>query len=165
MLASNLFTVFGDGAHLTLRRALLLAAVAAPAATFARETALREVMDMRVAFAAGAPNKPFVLLASLQGCPFCEFVRRSYLVPMNKEGQVNAWQLSIDRNAPVIGFSGNSFAARTRATALGVRTTPTVLFLGATGKPLAEPIVGVVSSEFYGAVLDERLKAAIRASA
>jgi thioredoxin-related protein len=121
-------------------------------------------MDMRVAFAESTPAKPFVLLASLRGCPFCEFVRRSYLVPMNQEGRINAWQLSIDRNAPVIGFSGNSVAARNKATSLGVRTTPTVLFLGVGGKPLAEPLVGVVSSEFYGAVLDERLKAASKAT-
>ncbi|MDE2095325.1 MAG: thioredoxin, partial [Burkholderiales bacterium] len=44
------------------------------------------------------------------------------------------------------------------------RVAPTLRFCGARGQTLAEPIVGM-SRDFFGAYLDERIAAALRAAA
>lgn len=158
------------------RRVLLRAAMALPALGLsglasARDTPMREALDLRLASADQSaaksldrlPQRPLVLLLSVRGCPFCEFVRRSYLLPMNREGQTNAWQVSIDRAGELRDFAGQITSPRAWAQARGSRTTPTLLFLSAEGKALAEPLIGVVSSEFYGVMLEERLATAARA--
>jgi hypothetical protein len=104
---------------------------------------------------------PLVLLISLPGCPYCELVRRNYLLPARNESGLEAWQLHIsDNSTPLIGFDGKSTTAAAWTKAWKATFTPTVLFLGPDGQKLAEPLVGVAVPDFYGAYLDERLASA-----
>jgi len=104
---------------------------------------------------------PLVLLISLPGCPYCELVRRNYLLPARNESGLEAWQLHItDNSTPLTGFDGKATTAAAWTKAWKATFTPTVLFLGPEGQKLAEPLVGVAVPDFYGAYLDERLESA-----
>jgi hypothetical protein len=50
-------------------------------------------------------GEPLVLLVSLPGCPYCELVRRNYLLPARKEAGLQAWQLNVaDASTPLVGL-------------------------------------------------------------
>jgi len=117
--------------------------------------------SLREAAQAGiARREPFVLLISLPGCPYCELVRRNYLLPMRGEG-LNAWQIdATDRQQGILDFAGGRTSAAALAVQWKATFTPTVLFFDARGTELAPRIVGVASADFYGSYLDVAVLAA-----
>lgn len=139
-------------------------ALAAPLRVWAADTALPVPPSLPLAAqAAAAKGEPLVLLISLPGCPYCEMVRRSYLLPMRAEG-LHAWQISItDRRASLTGFDGKPVSPEVQAGLWKATFTPTVLFFGPDGRMLAPPLVGIAVPDFYGAYLDERLATARKA--
>ncbi len=144
--------------------AVSVLAIAAPSVVFAADTALPVPPSLPLAAqAAAAKGEPLVLLISLPGCPYCEMVRRSYLLPMRAEG-LQAWQINItDRRALLTGFDGKHVSPEVQAGLWKATFTPTVLFLGPQGQMLAPPLVGIAVPDFYGAYLDERLATARKA--
>ncbi|MBI2725446.1 MAG: hypothetical protein HYX42_04270 [Polaromonas sp.] len=153
------------------RHSLALIAGAALACTLASrvlaaDTALPVPPSLPLAAqTAAAKGEPLVLLISLPGCPYCELVRRSYLLPMRAEG-LQAWQINItDRRASLTGFDGKPVSPEVQAGLWKATFTPTVLFLGPQGQMLAPPLVGIAVPDFYGAYLDERLATARKALA
>ena len=146
--------------------AALAGSLAVPQLALAKDTALPVPASLpAAAFIAAAKKEPLVLLISLPGCPFCELVRRNYLLPAQRDGSLHAWQLNIsDRTTPLTGFDGKVTTAAAQVAAWKAGFTPTVLFLGPAGQELAERLVGLASVDFYGAYLDERLTEARRAA-
>ncbi|HEY3048298.1 MAG TPA: hypothetical protein VGJ72_12680, partial [Polaromonas sp.] len=138
-----------------------------PTRALAKDSALPVPGSLpQAAMAAAAKNEPLVLLVSLPGCPYCELVRRNYLLPARHEAGLQAWQLNItDRTTPLIGFDGKASSAAAQISAWKANFTPTVLFLGERGQELAERLVGVAVPDFYGAYLEERLTTARKALA
>jgi len=106
---------------------------------------------------------PILLFFDRDECPYCEQALREYLVPFSREewkGKALFRQIGIDRRDALVDFAGattthDAFAARYR-----VFLSPTVLFVDAGGRPLGEPIVGLLTVDFYGAYLDNALKTA-----
>ena len=116
-----------------------------------------------VAAAAARLGEPLVLLISLARCPYCELVRRNYLLPARQQG-VAAWQINLgDRLRVLVGFDGQASHAAEQISRWKVRLAPTVLFLDPQGQELAERLRGIASVDFYGAYLDERLALARQA--
>ncbi len=110
-----------------------------------------------VAAAAARQGEPLVLLISLRGCPYCELVRRHYLLPARADG-LPAWQINMqDKLRPLIGFDGQPSHAAEQIARWKVRLAPTLLFLNPAGLPLAERLVGIASVDFYGAYFEQRL--------
>jgi hypothetical protein len=132
---------------------------------FAKDSALPVPTSLReVAKQAAGKGEPLVLLISLPGCPYCEMVRRSYLLPGRRDADLQAWQLSVtDSTAPLTGFDGKPTTAAAQVKLWKATFTPTVLFLGPQGQELAERLVGAGIPDFYGAYLDERLQTARKA--
>lgn len=157
-----------DLQHLSRRyfSAALAGSLALPTLAFAKDSALPVPTSLpQAASAAAARGGPLVLLVSLPGCPFCELVRRSYLLPMRAEG-LAAWQLDItNRSTPLVAFDGKASNAAAQINAWKATFTPTVLFFGPKGQELAERLVGVAVPDFYGDYLDERLTTARKALA
>lgn len=145
--------------------AMLAAGLVVPQLALAKDTALPVPASLPAAAGiAFAKNEPLVLLVSLPGCPFCELVRRNYLLPGQRDGNLHAWQLNIsDRTTPLTGFDGQVTTAAAQVAAWKAGFTPTVLFLGPAGQDLAERLVGLASTDFYGAYLEERLAQARKA--
>lgn len=153
----------------TLQRRQFTAALAGglllPGLALAKDTALPTPVSLPgAAQTAGAKREPLVILVSLPGCPYCEVVRRNYLLPLQRDAGLHAWQLNIsDKTTPLIGFDGKATTAAAQVAAWKAGFTPTVLFLGPQGQELAERLVGLGSNDFYGAYLDERLATARKA--
>lgn len=140
------------------RSALLLAAL--PALGFARESALPVPVSLQASAAlAVARGDPLVLLVSLPGCPFCEAVRRNYLLPMLADG-LPAWQITVhDRLQKILDFNAQASSGAALAARWKIRVTPTVLFFDAKGTEIAHRLEGI-SADFYGAYLDSALEIA-----
>ena len=136
-----------------------------PTFALAADTALPVPVSLPgAAQTAAAKKEPLVLLVSLPGCPYCEVVRRNYLLPARRDDGLHAWQLNItDRTTPLVGFNGKATTAAEQIAVWKAGFTPTVLFLGPSGQDLAERLVGLASLDFYGAYLDERLATARKA--
>jgi thioredoxin-related protein len=145
--------------------AALAGSLAWPLQAQAKDSALPVPASLpEAARLAASQGEPLVLLISLPGCPYCELVRRNYLLPARKESGLQAWQLDVtDSRTPLTGFDGKPTTAAAQAKAWKATFTPTVLVLGPQGQTLAEPLVGAAIPDFYGAYLDERLVLARRA--
>ncbi len=111
--------------------------------------------------AAAARGEPLVVMTTLTGCPYCDLVRNHYLLPMRREGKVQAVQIDIrDRRSNLQGFQGENTTPAEQARLWKARFAPTVLFLGPDGQELAERLVGVAVPDFYGDYLEARLSEA-----
>lgn len=112
---------------------------------------------------AAARGEPLVVMTTLPGCPFCDLVRNHYLLPLRKEGKVQAVQLDVrDRSSNLQGFKGETTTPAEQARLWKARFAPTVMFFGPDGQELAERLVGVAVPDFYGEYLDARLAEARR---
>jgi hypothetical protein len=132
------------------------AASAAHAAALPRPASLAAQLEQAI-----SQRKALVLLVSLDGCPYCKLVRESYLVPMRSDGQPVV-QIELAAPIPLIDLRGRESTHANVVRGFDVRVAPTVLFLGRGGVEAAPRLVGVASSDFYGAYLQERIEAANR---
>lgn len=126
----------------------------------ARDTALPVPASLiAAADDAARQREPLVVLMSLPGCPYCELVRRNYLLPMRATG-LHAWQLNTtDRQTRILSFDGSSTTGSELATLWKAKFTPTVLFFNPKGQEVADRLVGA-TSDFFGAYLDQALDTA-----
>ncbi|MFM7331612.1 MAG: thioredoxin family protein [Brachymonas sp.] len=109
---------------------------------------------------ASRAGQPLVVMVSLPGCPWCELLRRNYLLPLAAEG-LPAYEFMVnDRSNRLRDFQGQRVSPAALSAALKVSTTPTVLFFNQEGQEFAPRIEGVASADFIGAVIDERLTTA-----
>ncbi len=140
----------------------LIAGAMLPAVALAKDSALPVPASLPAAAeAATRVGEPLVLLVTLPGCPFCELVRRSYLLPARQDAGLQAWQLDVsNRTTALLGFDGKPTTAALQTRTWKASFTPTVLFLGARGQELAERLVGIAVPDFYGAYLEDRLATA-----
>lgn len=131
---------------------------ALPSPAFAKDSALPVPASLPdAARAAVARGEPLVLLVSLPACPYCELVRRNYLLPMRADG-LAAWQVSIsDKIQPVRDFNGQASSGAALAAQWKVGVTPTVLFFDGKGVEIATRLEGIAVPDFYGAYLDDAL--------
>ena len=141
--------------------ALLAGGMVVHSAAFSKDSALPVPASLAQAGCAAADQgEPLVLLVSLPGCPFCERVRRNYLLPLRAQG-LPAWQISVnDTNQRLLDFNAQPATSAALASVWQVRVTPTVLLFDARGVEVAERLVGFNSADFYGAYLDAALASA-----
>lgn len=131
--------------------------------TRAQVGALPQLADLRrEAAAANARGLPLTVLISRSDCTFCHEVRVQYLAPKTREGSMMAVELVSDFRRTVRIADGRTLSNADAARALGGRFFPTVVFLSAEGRQLAEPIVGAGKGGFYEAFLDNALADAAR---
>lgn len=139
---------------------LTFATFAAQAATEHRS--LPEARDFsRDGAEAISRGLPVLLLFSRADCTWCERVRREHLLPMmaRKPSEAPALlrQVEVDGDQPMRDFDGVPTTHRAFAARMNARLTPTLMFLGADGKPKAETIVGYRLADFYGAYIERAL--------
>ena len=106
-----------------------------------------------------AGRRPLLLFFTLAGCPFCERARREYLRPLavGADWQLRAMLREVPVEAALKGFDGRRLSGRELARNYAVTVYPTIVFVDATGKPVAPPLAGFAVPDFYGAMLEERL--------
>ena len=149
--------------HAPTRRRLMVAfgaccsVVAVPRSAWAQETALPRPVSLPNAARGG---EPLVVLVSLPGCPFCERIRRSHLLPLQREQGQGVVQLDLGTATSVIDFDGVQRSHDAVVRSWRVTMAPTVLMFDAAGAEIAERLVGAGLADFYGAYLDQRLQTA-----
>lgn len=111
--------------------------------------------------AARVSRVPIVVLFSLPGCPYCEEIRRSHLVPMTKDprraGRALVRQVDVNSDRAVVGFRGEATTHARIAAAHGVKMAPVVHFWSPRGEPISAPLVGMLLPDFYAAYLEAGL--------
>jgi glutaredoxin len=134
-----------------------LATTAAGPLTFARDLAA----DGRAARESG---RIIVVLYGTSDCPYCKKVRDGFLGPMqaSAEGakQVIVREIDVESGRQVIGFDGHPTTHAALGKGRRVKIVPYVVFLGPQGDPLAEPLIGIGSTDLYGGLLERRIEAA-----
>ena len=135
----------------------MIAAIAASTLPPARDF----VADARLS---AAKQQPIVVLVNLPGCPHCELVRRSYLLPLlNETAAAHApiiRQVELNGERQLIDFNGKRITQGAFSRRLGITLAPVVLFFSPQGKQLAEPLIGSMIADFYGAYFDASLASA-----
>ncbi|HWI81161.1 hypothetical protein [Ramlibacter sp.] len=106
-------------------------------------------------------GQPLVVLASLQGCPFCQLVRDNYLAPLRRDSGLPVVQLDLGSRAALVDFQGGAGTHDELLRRWRVDVAPTVLFFGRDGREAAPRLVGM-APDFYSAYLEQRLAAARR---
>jgi thioredoxin-related protein len=108
--------------------------------------------------AAVRQGHPLVVMTTLKGCPFCDVVRDQFLQPALAAGRMFAVQVDVrDRQTPLQDFAGSTRTGADMAREWRARFAPTVLFLDAQGREIAERLVGVTLIEFYDQYLWQRI--------
>lgn len=125
-------------------------------------TALPSPRSLRqAALAAAARGHGLVVMVTLDGCPYCEVVRKHHLLPLLKVGKLHAVQVDMrDRSSQMEGFDGRQQSPAQWAREWRAGVAPTVLFFEASGQEVAERMEGAGLADFYGAYLAQRLSQA-----
>ncbi len=105
-------------------------------------------------------GSPLVVMATLDGCPFCKIARENYLAPLQRQQGLVMVQIDMRSRQMVQDFSGTSQTQEALIRSWGIKVAPTVLFFGRGGAEVAERLVGGYIPDFYGAYLDERVRVA-----
>ena len=146
-----------------LRRLIGGAAIAALLLTHlpmrAAETSLPAARNLALdAQAAQQSGVPLIVLVSLAGCPHCEVVRRSHLLPLLRDGATEPKplirQVEISGRKMLRDFMGREITHAEFAKRYKINIAPVVLFFDPNGALLAKPLVGSMIPDFYGAYFD-----------
>ena len=105
-------------------------------------------------------GQPLVVMASLDGCPFCRVARDNYLAPLQRDSALPVVQLDMASAQAVLDFRGAASTHDRLLRQWGVGVAPTVLFFGSGGREAAPRLVGASIPDFYGAYLDQRIETA-----
>lgn len=114
---------------------------------------------------AGEHNLAILVVVTREDCQHCALLKRDVLVPMLRSGdyddKILIRELMTEPRHSVADFHGKRSNSGRIAARFGVKLTPTVLLLDATGKSLHPAIVGINSTDFYGHYLDEAIETAL----
>ncbi|MEW5965479.1 MAG: thioredoxin fold domain-containing protein [Pseudomonadota bacterium] len=136
--------------------------LSAPAASFAAG-GLAHVKNFRTDGALAAKRRvPIMVLFTTPTCPYCDIVKRDYLVPMHKDRayrpRVLIRELTVNSDAALTGFDGKPTTEAAFAAAAKVFVVPTVMVFDPRGEPVGEPIVGLLIPDFYFGYLEAAIE-------
>ena len=107
---------------------------------------------------------PIIVFVTQQGCQFCAALRRQVLYPMIRAGELSGKaiirEVSLDSGFTLQDFNGNEISGKRFSTGYAAVVTPTLLFLDASGKEIAEKMVGISNIEFYSFYLSKSIESA-----
>ncbi len=107
---------------------------------------------------ARAARLPILIAFSAIECSYCDLLEEEFLEPMLLSGdytdKIIIRKLVLDNGSHVRDFSGHSLEAAQLAHAYRVFVTPTILFVDADGRELAERMRGINTIEMFGGYLD-----------
>lgn len=133
----------------------LPAEVEVPVATDLRQLAA-QASDRRL---------PILLTFSAINCSYCELLEEDFLEPMLLGGEytdkIIIRKLILDDGSTVDDLSGKRVFATQLSDRYRVFVTPTMLFLDADGRELAERMVGINTPELFGGYLDNCIETAL----
>jgi len=112
-------------------------------------------------------RQPVVLLMATEDCSYCSAVKDNYLLPMSVsdeyKSKVLIRQLYVDDYSYLRNLQGEIVGGDQIGLQYRVDMVPTILFIDANGKELADRIVGVTNIDFMGSLLEQRIEQARKA--
>jgi len=91
-------------------------------------------------------------------CPYCMRAKRDYLEPMQAGrdygGKVLMREVDVRRDNALRDFAGTTTTQAAFARRYAIRVVPTVIVVDYAGKPLTEPLVGLLTEDFYQLYLE-----------
>lgn len=114
-----------------------------------------------------AKGLPLLLAFRADYCGFCKQLEAEYLQPMLTSGKYDTRILirrfTLDNEESIVDFNGDKIDAEAFVARHDATLTPTVVFLDAEGKEVAERLLGYNSPDFYRAYLEEAIATAQKA--
>ncbi len=109
---------------------------------------------------------PVLLLFTSEGCDYCEAIRVNYLNPMIGSGEYQNTilfrQLHMDEFSLLRDRQGKLVGGDQLALQFSVDVAPTILFLNAEGKEIAERIVGLSGVDYFDKTLLLHIQQAVK---
>ena len=103
-------------------------------------------------------GRPIIALISAADCTYCEVLKSSVLVGMERDKRIILREINIDSTQDLVDFEGRNTDHQSFANKQGLTFTPTVLFLDGTGRALTEPIIGVANIDYYSFYLEKKIE-------
>lgn len=132
---------------------ILACGLGAPAAAQAAAGLVHAKSFKADAQVAARRQVPVMVLFTTPSCPYCDIVKRDYLVPMHKDrayrNRVIIRELTVNSNAALTAFDGTATTEAAFAAAAKVFVVPTVMVFDPRGEPVGEPIVGLLIPDYY----------------
>ena len=101
---------------------------------------------------------PILLNFSAIECSYCDMLEEEFLEPMILGGEyrdrIIIRKLILDNGSRVRDFKGRKLDATDLSDRYRIYVTPTILFVDANGRELAERMIGINTPELYGGYLD-----------
>jgi thioredoxin-related protein len=100
-------------------------------------------------------------------CSYCETALNEFLIPMS--GNADYLSKVVMRRVESTGFrelkdfQGRKVSHRKFAGDHGAYLTPTVMVFDGDGRPLAKPVVGITTVDYYGLYLDQAIDQGVEA--
>lgn len=117
-----------------------------------------QIKDLRQeASTASQKRLPILVMFSAEYCAYCVRIEEDFLKPMHNGGFYDE-KVIIRRvklgSGTVNDFDGSRISADELAARYDVSVTPTLVFIDAHGRQLAQKLVGLTTPEMYGGYLD-----------
>jgi len=108
-------------------------------------------------------NAPLLVMFSSDECPYCDVVKKEYLIPLVEDPaereRVLVRVVNLGHQTPLVDFGGHPSTHTEFARSQGVDFVPTLRFFDATGRTLVPDMVGLTLEDFYSwyltAAIDE----------
>lgn len=106
-------------------------------------------------------RQPIVFFLTADHCPYCEKLRQEYFRFSLGDERFILRELEMDQHHAAVDFDGTMTNHRKLAKRYGLSLTPTVAFLGPDGKTLTDPIIGVLTMDYYHYYFEQALARSI----
>jgi thioredoxin-related protein len=115
--------------------------------------------------ASQAKRLPLLVLFTSPGCPYCERVMQEFLLPMQRNpeyrNKVVMRQVDIGSSMQLRDFGGLATTHAQFSAQHKIKLVPTIKLFDASGRELTQPIVGLLTPDFYGGYLDQAIDEAL----
>lgn len=105
--------------------------------------------------------KPIVLFVTAEDCPYCERLREEYFQFSTEDDRFLLREIELGVYHETRNYDGKYSNHQLLAERYDISLTPTIAFVGPDGEPLAKPIVGILTMDFYHYYFEKALSESI----
>ena len=106
-------------------------------------------------------DKPIVFFVTADHCPYCEQLREEYFQFSTEDDRFLLREIELGIYHETLNYEGKYSNHQLLADRYDISLTPTIAFVGPDGEPLAKPIVGILTMDFYHYYFEKALTESI----
>ena len=106
-------------------------------------------------------GKPIVLFVTADDCPYCEQLRDEYFQFSTEDDRFLLREIELGPYHETLNYDGKNSNHQLLADRYDISLTPTIAFVGPDGEPLAKPIIGILTMDFYHYYFEKALAESI----